>query len=295
VVTSVPAQESAPHQLIVDGTTSKAPVPTTPAELTSIANATMPALSVPQQQNENKSGKALQAAHIVTPSKNNIAIDATKNEGNNTHDSRRDIVPQPRMFQPALTQNHAANADSPVATTLQQPAPPHQAPSYFMDMPITHRTTVAQAPLYTLSHDAVTTKLAETLGVEIVRQVGEQNKQFSIRLDPPELGRIDIKLDMQNDLSVKATLVVDNEKTLETLQRDSRVLERALNDAGLKTDSNSLNFSLKQQGDQQTLWQQQNHKIDDADLNHDPTAHVTANNDRTHIYITPSRPMNIII
>ena len=37
----------------------------------------------------------------------------------------------------------------------------------------------------------------------------------------------------------------DRPETLEALQRDARGLERALQDAGLRTDSNSLSFNLR--------------------------------------------------
>ena len=46
---------------------------------------------------------------------------------------------------------------------------------------------------------------------------------------------------------MQARIVVDRSETLHLLQRDSRGLEQALNQAGLSTDGDSLNFSLRQQ------------------------------------------------
>ncbi len=44
-------------------------------------------------------------------------------------------------------------------------------------------------------------------------------------------------------------MTADSQETLDMLQRDSRELERALQQAGLQTDTGSLNFSLRgQQG-----------------------------------------------
>ena len=41
-------------------------------------------------------------------------------------------------------------------------------------------------------------------------------------------------------------------ETFELLQRDARALERALQEAGLRADSNSLNFQMHGHGDNQT-------------------------------------------
>ena len=63
-----------------------------------------------------------------------------------------------------------------------------------------------------------------------------------------ELGKVDVKLEISNSTLVKAVVLVEKPETLELLQRDARVLERALQDAGLKTGGNSLSFALNDQG-----------------------------------------------
>jgi flagellar hook-length control protein FliK len=65
-----------------------------------------------------------------------------------------------------------------------------------------------------------------------------------IVLEPAELGRVDVKITF-DDGRISAALMVDRPETLDLLQRDSRALERALNDAGFKTDSDSLDFNLR--------------------------------------------------
>jgi hypothetical protein len=72
-------------------------------------------------------------------------------------------------------------------------------------------------------------------------------KHFDIRLDPPELGRVDVHLSVGRDGKAEALLTVDRPDTLEFLRRDSVTLQRALRDAGLDLSNNSLNFSLKGQ------------------------------------------------
>jgi hypothetical protein len=81
---------------------------------------------------------------------------------------------------------------------------------------------------------------------EIVRQVQQGVSKFQIRLDPPELGRVDVNLDMDKSGQVNAKLIVERSETLDLLQRDQRALERALAQAGLDTSKTNLEFSLKQ-------------------------------------------------
>ncbi|MBP2229143.1 hypothetical protein J2847_002437 [Azospirillum agricola] len=88
----------------------------------------------------------------------------------------------------------------------------------------------------------------DQVAVHIKKNVASDVDQFTINLHPAELGRIDIKLDIGADGRVNAMVAVEKAQTLELLQRDSRGLERALQDAGLQADSNSLNFSLRGEG-----------------------------------------------
>ncbi len=46
-------------------------------------------------------------------------------------------------------------------------------------------------------------------------------------------------------------IAADRHDTLDVLQRDSRALERALQDAGLRLNDNGLSFSLRQEQRQQ--------------------------------------------
>ncbi len=88
------------------------------------------------------------------------------------------------------------------------------------------------------------------LAVEIAAQSNAGNSRFEIRLDPPELGRIDVRLEIDGDGHVKSRLIVERSETLDMLRRDAPQLERALQQAGLKTGDNALEFSLRQQTSQ---------------------------------------------
>ena len=116
------------------------------------------------------------------------------------------------------------------------------------DIAITHvgTPTAAAAP------ESISPKLPpavkiEGVALEIATQASEGRQRFEIRLDPPELGRIDVRLDFTRDGQVTARLVVDRAETLDLLRRDSSNLERTLESAGLRTDDSGLQFSLRNQ------------------------------------------------
>jgi hypothetical protein len=115
---------------------------------------------------------------------------------------------------------------------------------------------VALAPAPTQSSSFVATPASATAGpgpyidalaMAMAATSTRGIKHFAIRLDPPELGRVDVHLSVGRDGKAEAHLTVDRPDTLVLLQRDSGTLHRALRDAGLDLSNNSLNFSLKGQ------------------------------------------------
>ena len=75
------------------------------------------------------------------------------------------------------------------------------------------------------------------------------SSQFEIRLDPLELGRIDVKLDIDKDRGTVATrIVVERPETLALLQRDASQLQQALTQAGLDPSAAGIDLSLRGQG-----------------------------------------------
>jgi flagellar hook-length control protein FliK len=84
------------------------------------------------------------------------------------------------------------------------------------------------------------------LAVEINRQAMNGKTQFDIRLDPPELGRLNVKLEVDGNGQTRTHLVVERGETLDMLTTDSRSLERALQQAGLKAEPGSVTFELAQ-------------------------------------------------
>jgi len=87
----------------------------------------------------------------------------------------------------------------------------------------------------------------EQVALQIQRSVAGGGDRITVQLQPRDLGGVEIRLDFSGD-AVRAAVTAERPETLELLQRDARSLERALNDAGLKTDSGSLSFDLRGQG-----------------------------------------------
>ncbi len=85
------------------------------------------------------------------------------------------------------------------------------------------------------------------LPIAIASRAQAGSNQFDIRLDPPELGRIDVRLDVDSSGQVTSHVTVDRPETLTLLQSQQPQLERALEQAGLTTAENGLQFSLRDQ------------------------------------------------
>jgi flagellar hook-length control protein FliK len=85
------------------------------------------------------------------------------------------------------------------------------------------------------------------LAVAIASRAQAGSSQFDIRLDPPELGRIDVRLGVDRDGQVTSHVTVDRADTLQLLQSQQPQLEHALQQAGLKTADNGLQFTLRDQ------------------------------------------------
>ena len=85
------------------------------------------------------------------------------------------------------------------------------------------------------------------LALEIAASVKSGKSRFEIRLDPADLGRIDVRIDIDRNGQVTSHLTVEKPETLSMLRQDAPQLQRALDDAGLKTGNGGLQFSLRDQ------------------------------------------------
>lgn len=104
-----------------------------------------------------------------------------------------------------------------------------------------------RAPIHTLPMRAL-----ERMSVDITQKAKAGNTRFEIRLDPAELGRVEVKLDFKSDSqNVRAHLIVEKAETYDLLQRDQRLLGKMLEDTGLQLEDGAMEFSLKQEQNQE--------------------------------------------
>lgn len=87
---------------------------------------------------------------------------------------------------------------------------------------------------------------AEQVAFQVSRAVQGGHERLTVELKPAELGRVTVELDVHDHKHVKVVMGVERADTLHMLQRDAHAIERMLQDAGLKTDGNSLSFNLQQ-------------------------------------------------
>ncbi|OPH84073.1 flagellar hook-length control protein FliK [Nitrobacter vulgaris] len=117
--------------------------------------------------------------------------------------------------------------------------------------PIQSNTATPATPQYNV---AVVTGAAvplNGLAVQIAVTALSGKSRFEIRLDPADLGRIDVRLDVDHQGRVTSHLTVEKPETLAMLRQDAPQLQRALQDAGLKTGDGGLQFSLRDQSSQE--------------------------------------------
>lgn len=142
----------------------------------------------------------------------------------------RAAAPAPQhapVTDPALVQ--------PSVTPQQQPIQTHAASLTAIPVP-TASSTLADAPVP-----------LNGLAADIALRAAGGNSRFEIRLDPAELGRIDVRLDVDKHGNVTSHLTVERPATLDMLRNDAPRLQQALEDAGLKTGDSGLQFSLRDQ------------------------------------------------
>ncbi len=99
------------------------------------------------------------------------------------------------------------------------------------------------------------------------RAAGGASK-FEMRLDPPQLGRIEVKMQVSADNRVHAILTTENPEVMQDLQRSADSLRRALIQEGFDLGSNDLEFQMEQQGYQ--------HNNPDAQQEQSPNSQLAA-------------------
>jgi hypothetical protein len=147
------------------------------------------------------------------------------------------------------------------------------------------RTTI-QVPVERLSQFLTRD---DQLPLQIQRAVANGRDHITIQIVPHDLGRIEIKLDFDRSGTINTVIAADRPQTLDLLRRDAGGLERALQDAGFKTDGSSLSFNLQSDQRQQyqnqqnnpgpAAWQAATAVADEAERSYRPTYRIASTAD----------------
>ncbi len=87
-------------------------------------------------------------------------------------------------------------------------------------------------------------KAAVQIYTRFIERFDGRAQRFEVRLDPAELGRVDVRIEVGADKKVHAILAAHDSAALTDLMRGQRALERALSDAGIDLSDAGLQFEL---------------------------------------------------
>lgn len=139
-------------------------------------------------------------------------------------------------------------------------------------------------------NQTLSSHVAMQVAGEMARNIQNGQTKFQMRFDPPELGRVDVKMKVSSDGSVQAHLIVERPETLDMFMRDQRGLERALEAAGLTADSENMKFSLKDQGNSGSQFADGQQ---DGDQHNGASGKSEADQYHDHDEFGPAVPLNI--
>jgi flagellar hook-length control protein FliK len=137
-----------------------------------------------------------------------------------------------------LTQQPATAAATPLAATAITPPP-------VLD-PATARAAGSSPSGATPPQTAAQSQATTLVQVQsrIIERFDGRAQRFEVRLDPPELGRVDVRIEIGSDKRVHAVLAAQDGAALNDLMRGARALEQALAKAGVDLADNGLSFEL---------------------------------------------------
>jgi flagellar hook-length control protein FliK len=175
-------------------------------------------------------------------------------------------VPAERAASGAAAQHIPADGAAPHAVAAETPASPSRAagsntqqapaPSGGQDQAEAAVPTVppaspigSAAPATVLQPAAGRPSDAATPAQQVVPALislgrTQGSAHVTVRLDPQELGHLQIRVEQPKDGPARVTLTVERSQTLDLLVRDQAQLHRALDQAGVPADGRSVTFHL---------------------------------------------------
>ncbi len=165
--------------------------------------------------------------------------------------SHRPAPTSPRGAQPVQQEGSASIVPAPLPSELKSEKTVAVAtPPDLITISIRSDTPQSATPLQSrLSEIPAPTGEARTPPVDQVSPVlvgmlksADGTQSITIRLQPEELGQVQIRIDRTNDGTAHVGIIAERPETLQLLQRDQPRLEQALDQAGVSSSGRTVSF-----------------------------------------------------
>jgi flagellar hook-length control protein FliK len=136
-----------------------------------------------------------------------------------------------------------AHQETTAVASTEPPAQP-ASPVVMESPPSVSQSSAASAPA--TSHSSTPASPASQVAPVLVSlaHTPDGATQLTVRLDPPELGRVEVRIDRPADAPARVEITVEKAETLTLLLRDQQQLQHALDRAGVPVDGRSVTFHI---------------------------------------------------
>lgn len=248
----------------VDADAGDAPTTTTGAPLANGQNLTdIAAVSAPQQQAVSANGVTPQRIAAIDPNASNTSGKSGKTSTKTLEGAAPAANGKPGQIMPQAALNGAGKPD---AAALSPQGNPLDLTGDNLDLDLSGNDLNTQMDAdqnAALKTDGKAIEAALRTGVKslpsshmaaVISRVGEQFLQrfsgktstFEIRLDPPELGKVDVRVEVGKDGKIMAVIAARDPSVADALMRGAKTLENALTQAGLTLSEEGIQVELDQ-------------------------------------------------
>lgn len=171
-----------------------------------------------------------------------------------TANDLRQVAANQQQTDVTLRQNVAATNATTASAQLALDGHLIEQPSSIASLYQTHGSSHSSLATANQTYNAHGTQHApaqEQVAVKVSQAIAQGLNRVSVQLDPASLGRVEIQIEMPQDGKASVLVLAERQDTLDMLRTDSKSLEKALQDAGIKADAGALEFGLQQGNGQQ--------------------------------------------
>ncbi|MDP2764078.1 MAG: flagellar hook-length control protein FliK [Brevundimonas sp.] len=179
-----------------------------------------------------------------------------------TGDGARAVDPAPVAAATATVASQPSGADQParladfiVAAAGRETAKGGEAGVTAPDLPPVEEGAVAQTQAASTARETAVSQLSRVaieataqIAAQILRRLEGRSTRFEMALTPDELGRVDVKLDIDSEGRLNARLAFDNPAAATDLRGRADELRRQLEEAGFHLADDALEFAERDSG-----------------------------------------------